>query len=336
MELPGIRQGLNVLSHKKNIKNKFKFEEGMGNMYDKNNTRINTIRDQERDQLMEIEKEYNQILEKYSRLQNEFSKEYYSARNEVQNCIAKCSSNSGRYPSNMKDSFRLRSSCKVGCQLKQPYIIKCKDRWGKGKCDDKMTRNGSKLCLDGNITTVGLNYVEGEEYTIDGVNMKDGCCDCGGGSGGRATVKVGDSIVRNCDHYKNVEEKNACKSSPYEPTLNGSAIDTSLLKNKYSNLVNENEKLIKKAEELYERAKTFKESSTNIKSNLAFKRKQLMDELEKYKTNYDLTNMLGKDPTRRAQLEDMLLKKRSGESSYYIYILLAISLGIITIYQLRR
>ena len=46
--------------------------------------------------------------------------------------------------------------------------------------------------------------------------------------------------------------------------------------------------------------------------------------------------MLGKDPTRRAQLEDMLLKKRSGESSYYIYILLAISLGIITIYQLRR
>ena len=41
MELPGIRQGLNVLSHKKNIKNKFKFEEGMNNMYDKNNTRIN-------------------------------------------------------------------------------------------------------------------------------------------------------------------------------------------------------------------------------------------------------------------------------------------------------
>ena len=100
---------------------------------------------------------------------------------------------------------------------------------------------------------------------------------------GRAKVKVGDSIVRSCDHYKNVEEKNACKSSPYEPTLNGTAIDTSLLKNKYSNLVNENEKLIKKAEELYERAKTFKESSTNIKSNLAFKRKQLMDELEKYK-----------------------------------------------------
>ena len=98
--------------------------------------------------------------------------------------------------------------------------------------------------------------------------------------------------------------------------------------------MNENEKLIK--QRLYERAKTFKESSTNIKSNLAFKRKQLRDELEKYKKNYDLTNMLGKDPTRRAQLEDMLLKKRSGESSYYIYILLAISLGIITIYQLRR
>ena len=38
---------LNSLLH---IKNKFKFEEGMGNMYDKNNTRINTICDQERDQ----------------------------------------------------------------------------------------------------------------------------------------------------------------------------------------------------------------------------------------------------------------------------------------------
>ena len=32
------------------------------------------------------------------------------------------------------------------------------------------------------LQTVGLNYVEGEAYTIDGVNMKDGCCDCGGGS----------------------------------------------------------------------------------------------------------------------------------------------------------
>ena len=56
----------------------------MNNMYDKNDTRINTIRDQERDQLMEIEKNIIKFLEKYSRLQNEFSKEYYSARNEVQ------------------------------------------------------------------------------------------------------------------------------------------------------------------------------------------------------------------------------------------------------------
>ena len=335
MELPGIRQGLNVLSHKKNIKNKFKFEEGMNNMYDKHHIKINSKRDKEQDELMEIEKEYNQILEKYSRLQNEFSNEYYASRNEVQNCIAKCSSNTGRYPMNMKDSFRLRSACKVGCQLRKPYIIKCKDKWDSGKCNEKMTRNGSKLCLDGTVTTAGLNYVEGEQYTIDGVNMKDACCECGGGKGGKAKVKVGDSIVRSCDHYKNPEQKNACKSSPYEPMLNGTAIDSSLLKNKYSNLVNENEKLIRKAQELYERAQNFKESSTNIKSNLAFKRKQLMDELEKYKNNYDLSKML-KNPTRRAQLEDMLLKKKSSETSYYIYILLAISLGMITIYQLRR
>ena len=329
-----VLQGNKLLNHRKkmmNILNKSKMVEG-NTGFDPKHTKINEKSSKELEELILIEDEYNRILGEYTRAYESFSNKYYTARDAVKSCIAKCR-NDETYPSSMENYNELRGACVTGCKLKGPIISECENNWGKD-CNE-IQKN---ICFDGEVQTGGLGKIETAEYKdASGKSALEGCCSCGGGSKiGSEKVRINNTVVRNCDYYQDESLNSACANANYQAIMkDGNIVEAKKLYEDYNELIKLNNKLMEVASRLYNKIKKLNELNLKIETEKYNSDSELLNELKIFEEKYKLKNVK-LDPTHKARMEDIMLRKSSNEFEYYIFLFLAISLGVFAYYRLRR
>lgn len=329
-----VLQGNKLLNHRKKmlkILNNSKMIEG-NTGFDPNHSRINEESSKELQELSFIENEYNEVLSEYTREYETFSKKYYTARDAVKQCIAKCRDDE-LYPSSMDKFNELRGACVTGCKLKGPVISECENNWGKD-CNGI----GNEICFNGAVQTGGLGKIDGEEYKDDsGKSASEGCCNCGGGSKiGSEKVRINNVVVNNCDYYEDQTLNSACANANYQAILkDGNIVEAKKLYDDYNKLVKLNNKLMEIASELYNKIKKLNELNLKLETEKYNSDSELLNELKIFEEKYKLRNVK-LNPTHKARMEDIMLRKSSNELEYYIFLILAISVGMFAYYRLRR
>ena len=202
--------------------------------------------------------------------------------------------------------------------------------------------NGSMMCENGDVVTSYLSNVTSSDYEDEkGVSLKNGCCACGGGSGGRKQ-KVNGKYLETCDDILNIYESyspetspgkdiiEACKASPYEA-------NSQSLKDKYKILSEKNEILKKKAKEIFNQIVILRSKDDLLEDEIDNSQIKFNDSLNDYQDLYDkvLKYKSGRmnSDTRDAQWEDIRYKQKSQS----LHVLIWAGLAILTIlFVLKR
>ena len=329
-----VLQGNKLLNHRKKmlkVLNNSKMVEG-NTGFDPNHTRINEESSKELEELILIEDQYNKILGEYTRAYEIFSKKYYTARDAVKSCIAKCRDDE-THPSSKENYNELRGACVTGCKLKGPVISECENNWGKD-CDEI----GKNICFNGEVQTGGISKIESSEYKdASGKSASEGCCNCGGGSKmGSEKVRINNVVVKNCDYYEDESLNSACANANYQAILkDGNIIEAKKLYDDYNSLIKLNNQLMEIASKLYNKIKKLNKLNLKIETEKYNSDSELLNELKIFEEKYKLKNVK-LSPTHKARMEDIMLRKSSNEFEYYIFLFLAISFGVFAYYRMRR
>lgn len=112
------------------------------------------------------------------------------------------------------------NACKVGCALQGPYVSSCSNTLTDETLWTKANKaNAAVYCssLANELNKCSGLTPEGGKGSINsGSNIPEaaasGCCECGGGDGGRDKIKVNGIEYESCNDFQTTKEKNACKN----------------------------------------------------------------------------------------------------------------------------
>ena len=215
---------------------------------------MNSKSEKELELLQSLENEYSTLLSNYGDDYKLFISEYNTSLQKVDNCKQECVT---KY-STGANSNELIKSCQIGCVFKNPSINECSNTYEKSKlskkgCSDMLkAENGSLMCQNGEVTTGNLDYVTNPNYAdSNGMTLKDGCCDCGGGING-SKQKVNAKLLGSCNDILNIYESYSPTTSPGKDIIeacNAAPFKQSniSLKDKYKDLSKQNKMLKEKA-----------------------------------------------------------------------------------------
>ena len=114
--------------------------------------------------LANLEKDYQTQLSAYSTNYKLFMDSYYKAVKDVRSCKAKCLTS---IPSDTSAYSYKRQACKVGCDLKGPYVQECKNTFKKSRIGSQTWTGATKgRCSGGNV-------VLGMDSTVTSINYAD-------------------------------------------------------------------------------------------------------------------------------------------------------------------
>ena len=112
------------------------------------------------------------------------------------------------------------TACKVGCALQGPYVSSCSTTLTDETIWKKANKaNAAVYCssLANELNKCsGLTPEGGKGSVNSGSNIPEaaaaGCCECGGGKGGRNKISVNGSEYESCNDFQTTKLKNACKN----------------------------------------------------------------------------------------------------------------------------
>jgi hypothetical protein len=338
-----IGQGNSLLNIRENLMNVIEAgREGF------DTTRFTKLDKREKKWISSLESKYNRLVSDYASSYKNFLVEHRELEGQVATCKAHCLE---RYNTNVNDYANKRLSCAAGCQIKGPFIAECKDTYTgmKNQLNKKCGNITPGKCSGGNVTVGQDNYVSASNYSDRaGKTVKDGCCECGGGTGGRPSAEINGNEVKRCDDiYKAFGlEKGSGADFAYRQACHGaSKIETGRTSNfykKYNGIQAKNQKITNEAQKLYNTIDHLENVDKKIKTSTVDSETQLGSDLKSFEEKYAILQELGgkyeggQDPTIEAQRKSVLLKKQSEEMSFYFMSILAIVLVVTTIINFRR
>jgi len=338
-----IGQGNSLLNIRENLMNVIEAgREGF------DTTRFKKLDKREKKWISSLESKYNRLVSDYASSYKNFLVEHRELEGQVATCKAHCLE---RYNTNVNDYANKRLSCAAGCQIKGPFIAECKDTYTgmKNQLNKKCGNITPGKCSGGNVTVGQDNYVSASNYSDRaGKTVKDGCCECGGGTGGRPSAEINGNNVKRCDDiYKAFGlEKGSGADFAYRQACHGaSKIETgrtSKFYKKYNGIQAKNQKITNEAQKLYNTIDHLENVDKKIKTTTVDSETQLGSDLKSFEEKYAILQELGgkyeggQDPTIEAQRKSVLLKKQSEEMSFYFMSILAIVLVVTTIINFRR
>ena len=338
-----IGQGNSLLNIRENLMNVIEAgREGF------DTTRFTKLDKREKKWISSLESKYNRLVSDYANSYKNFLVEHRELEGQVATCKAHCLE---RYNTNVNDYANKRLSCAAGCQIKGPFIAECKDTYTgmKNQLNKKCGNITPGKCSGGNVTVGQDNYVSASNYSDrQGKTVKDGCCECGGGTGGRPSGEINGNEVKRCDDiYKAFGlEKGSGADYAYRQACHGaSKIETgrtSKFYKKYNMIQSKNQKITNEAQKLYNTIDHLESVDKKIKTTTVDSETQLAGDLKSFEEKYAILQELGgkyeggQDPTIEAQRRSVLLKKQSEEMSFYFMSILAIVLVVTTIINFRR
>jgi len=317
--------------------------------------RLNSIDKNEKNHLKNLEGKYNKLVSDYANSYKSFLQEHQTLQGQVMKCKSKCLETHNRATS---DYSNKRLACQAGCDLKAPYISSCKDTYLGLKSDSsKNCAILTKGKCDGGDVTLGQNKFVNSSSNIDKKSntLKDGCCDCGGGTGGKPKGIVNKTPVSSCNDLANAFGITAASSSNenYKSACNqagAGTIDVSRTKDFYkefNKIQDKNLKISNAAEKLYGNIDKLHNIRVKLDNNINNEETKLKNTLSKFEnTHSKLQSMSGRDPntgrskpmnpTFDAQQEDKRLQQKSEEMKFYFWSILAIVLAVSTMINFNR
>ena len=175
-----------------------------------------------------------------------------------------------------------------------------------------------------------------------GTTIKDGCCDCGGGSGGPPVWEKDGVKVKSCDTiakamgYKNGEggwATSACSQARVD-----SSEKNKTLYEEYGVLTQKNENLIATAKLIFEKIQKLQKAREDIDIDMGGLDLKLDSQLTDYGTIFaNIKNIRsGKNRTIDGQLEDITSKEASSSLQFIIWSGLAILTILLVLQRMRK
>ena len=338
-----IGQGNSLLNIRENLMNIIEAgREGF------DTSRFTKLDKREKKWINSLESKYNRLVSDYASSYKNFLIEHRELEGQVAKCKAHCLE---RYNTNVNDYANKRLACAAGCHIKGPYLAECKNTYTgmKNQLNRKCGNITPGKCSGGNVTVGQDNYVSASNYADrQGTTIKDGCCECGGGTGGKPSGEINGQEVKRCDDiYKAFGlEKGSGNDLAYRRACHGaSKIQTGRTSNfykKYNLIQAKNQKITNEAQKLYNTIDHLENVDKKIKTQTNDSERQLANDLRTFEERYAQLQELGgkyeggQDPTIEAQRKSVLLKKQSEEMSFYFMSILAIVLVVTTIINFRR
>ena len=334
-----LQQGMQLLNHRRSVLNNLKKKSSLIEGFD--TSKLDEVTKTELNVLSSLESKYQKKLSDYSINYKSFMETYYAAIKQVSKCKSDCLTT---YPSGSSAYSFKREACKAGCDLKGPYVSKCKNMFGKsriGQADcDSITKD---KCLNGNILPGKDSIVNGMDYADNNnVTIKKGCCDCGGGAGGPPSAMIRQKTIKTCDDAPSAfgyapgqggYTKVACYQAPIaSPQTNENMWQS------YEKLTTENEELITLAKEIFEKINSLKGVNSEINTKLSDEERNLKNQLAMYGNIYsEILDSSGKtNGTIDGQLEDIFLKEKSSSMKLLLWGSLATLLILLSIERMRK
>ena len=286
-----------------------------------------------------LKEKFDINLSSYSRQYQSFMSNYSKFTGMVTTCKQNCNS---AYPVGSSAWSYNRQACKGGCDLKGPYATQCEDRYkphdsGQMSCQ-KVEAWG--VCSGGSVIDENAANNPNEKDPKYGNTYAQGCCVCGGGSGGPPTATVRGSKVQNCnDMWKPFGYSgpnytvNACKNAPFS-----SPQGAANLWKEYNALVASNNELMKLSKLIYTKIENLAQIDNNIAKEMQNKRTLLKKQLKDFNTTYADLKSVDQQATETTTgiLTDLHLRNQSANLRVYPWALLAISGLAFVIYQIKK
>ena len=256
----------------------------------------------------------------------------------VTTCKQNCNS---AYPVGSSAWSYNRQACKGGCELKGPYATQCEDRYksmGGGMSCGAIEARG--VCSGGSVIDETAANNPAEKDSKYGNTYAEGCCACGGGSGGPPKATVRGSKVQNCSDmwrpfgYDGPNYTvNACRNAPF-----ASPQGAANLWREYNALVASNNELMKLSKLIYAKIEKLAQIDNDIANDMKNKRTLLKKQLKEFETTYaNLKSVEGQTTgTTTGILTDIHLRNQAANLRFYPWALLAISGLALAIYQIKK
>ena len=282
----------------------------------------------------QLQTKYNTNLTKYQEKYKELLEEYMKYElgegdgvdnGAVHKCKVKCNEE------NSNESNKI--ACEVGCGLKSPYLIDCKNTFKSTEDNSCEKVVESNKCNPTKKRPIDTYYSElSQNKDENGVSIVDGCCKCGGGKFGPPSVVVDNTKYTSCYDFETTGEINKCLNATIE-----NEEDIKSLPAKYKEVLKLNEDMIDDSDNMLAIVNALKDfnidltiSKQNLQENYnqdSMKYNLLLEEISKFTEK--------RKNTLSARLQDGKLKKTAFDFRNNIWLILAIGFGTVALFKIK-
>jgi hypothetical protein len=321
----------------------------------KNNTHQNNSK------FRKLENNFNEMLSNYESSYTDFMTTYNNSIKNVKDCKTKCMQDINTLDDETI-SLHYLEACSAGCELNGPYIKQCEDTYGglrentEQKCSYMLKHftqlnNGVSECVLPKNRDIkkgsylpSATHVNSEDYIDKNrLTVAEGCCKCGGGSGGPPTYKLSSGeIITKCSDLLNKYKQDYPQLSPEQlKVLENSCLNNisntkgSQLWEKYNDLNKLNTNMMAISQQLINLITDIKDENSDVNKDINQVNSNIKSQLKSFTNLYPKTTD-EIDETLNAQLEDVILMEQSSSIKYYIWTILAITMLLITLHQMKK
>jgi len=317
-----------------------------------NNKKFRTMHNKEEQALKDISDNYYKIVGDYARAYQDYLTTHADLSASVEQCMVDCAENNNPQVDNWANKSK---SCIAGCKLKGVQVLKCKNTY-KGlqgdtakKCKDLVKEHCDAGSIHpGKSRTFVKNSDNADDYDT---TLADGCCECGGGGGGKPTAYVNGTVTRNCDDVATAlgdsEMKGFCESAGNGTsltlgdgrTITFSASNNANFVNEYGKVKRKNDAAMTEVNKLKKKINVLTTTRDKLRGTIAGEEDTLDQNLKEFEEKYAKLQMYGdggKDYTSIAQYTTTLNKRSSEELKFYMWSVLAIVLIITVISNFKK
>ncbi len=319
--------------------------------FDDNNKRFVKMGRKEKKVLRDISNNYDRAVSEYATAYKQYLEEHASLTKSVEDCRVDCLE---RITGDGTEIVNQKKACVAGCSLKGVQVLKCKNTY-KGhnrdaskKCKDLV---GSH-CTDGSVNpgSKAQKFVtSSEQADSHSTTLSEGCCECGGGGGGKPTAHINGIQVKGCSGLDKAfggnsgdgtasQYKSFCQNAGSGVTSFNAGTNANFHQ-KYAAVKAKNDAAMNEANKLKKKINTLIKTRDKLRGTISSEEDSLDNNLKLFEEKYaELTGYGegGKDYTSIALHETTMNKKNAEELKFYMWSVLAIVLIITVISNFKK
>jgi len=314
--------------------------------FDDNTKKFRDMSKGEKKVLRDISNNYDRAVSEYATAYKQYLEEHAILTKSVEDCRVDCLE---RITNKSGEGYAsMQKACIAGCNLKGVQVLKCKDTY-KGynrdssrKCKDMAAEH----CTDGSINpgTKSQNYVKNSDNAdSQSTTLAEGCCECGGGGGGKPSAHVNGHEIKSCSGLNKAFGDDSTYKSYCEQAGNSvasfNASSNANFHQKYDGIKSKNDTAMEEMKKLKGKINILIKTRDKLKGTISSEEETLDQNLKAFEEKYSRLlsyGETGKDWTSIAQHKSTMNRKSSEELKFYMWSVLAIVLIITVISNFKK